>query len=87
MRIHQKMVMFFKKIMKAYFKAVILSIKIYENILKFNFLIPLPPPSPSSPQLGMLTVYASFSKRSFSDVKNDQGMVICNYAKIPLNWY
>ena len=35
--------------------------------------------------LGMLTVYASFSKRSFSDIQNDQGMVICNYAKIPLN--
>ena len=49
MRIHQKMVMFFKKIMKAYFKAVILSIKIYENILKFNFLIPLPPPPPPPP--------------------------------------
>ena len=25
--------------MKAYFKAVILSIKTYENILKFNFLM------------------------------------------------
>ena len=25
--------------MKAYFKAVILSPKIYENILKFNFLV------------------------------------------------
>ena len=86
MRIHQKMVMFFKKIMKAYFKVVILSIKIYENILKFNFLIPPPPPPLSAPpHLGMLTVYASFSKRSFSDVKNDQGMVNCNHAKIPLN--
>ena len=29
--------------MKAYFKAVILSIKTYENILKFIFLIPPPP--------------------------------------------
>ena len=37
---HQKMVIFFeKKMMKAYFKAVILSIKIYQNILKFNFLM------------------------------------------------
>ena len=29
----------FKKMMKAYFKAVILLIKTYENILKFNFLM------------------------------------------------
>ena len=28
-----------KKMMKAYFKAVILSIKSYENIVKFNFLM------------------------------------------------
>ena len=34
---------FFEKTMKAYFKAVILSIKTYENILKFIFLIPPPP--------------------------------------------
>ena len=30
---------FWKKTMKAYFKAVILSPKIYENTLKLNFLI------------------------------------------------
>ena len=30
---------FFWKTMKAYFKVVILSLKIYENILKFNFLL------------------------------------------------
>ena len=36
---HQKMVFFFEKAMKRYFKAVMLSLKIYENILKFNFLI------------------------------------------------
>ena len=30
---------FFKKMMNTYFKAVILSIKTYENILKFNFLM------------------------------------------------
>ena len=29
---------FFEKMMKAYFKAVILFTKSYENILKFNFL-------------------------------------------------
>ena len=30
----------FEKTMKSYFKAIILSIKTYENILKFNFIIP-----------------------------------------------
>ena len=39
MKIHQKMVIFFEKTMKADFKATMLSLKIYENILKFNFLI------------------------------------------------
>ena len=39
MSIHQKMVIFFEKMMKVYFKAAILSIKTYENILKFNFLM------------------------------------------------
>ena len=39
MNIHQKMMIFLKKTMKAYFKAVILSLKIYENKLKFNFLM------------------------------------------------
>ena len=31
--------LFFEKTMKGYFKAAMLSLKIYENILKFNFLI------------------------------------------------
>ena len=35
---HQKTVIFFEKTMKGYFKAVMLSLKIYENILKFKFL-------------------------------------------------
>ena len=39
MNIHQKMVIFFEKTMKAYPEAVILSIKNYENILNFNFLM------------------------------------------------
>ena len=39
MSIHQKMVIFLEKMLKAYFKTVILLIKTYENILKFNFLI------------------------------------------------
>ena len=62
MRIHQKMVMFFKKIMKAYFKAVILSIKIYENILKFNFLIPPPPPPLSAPPFRHVDCLRKFFK-------------------------
>ena len=39
MSIHQKMVIFFEKMMKAYFKTVILLIKTYENILKLTFSI------------------------------------------------
>ena len=39
MKTHQKTIAFFKKVIKAYFKAVMLSLKIYENILKFNFLM------------------------------------------------
>ena len=30
---------FFEKMMRAHFKVFILSLKIYENILKFNFLM------------------------------------------------
>ena len=67
MRIHQKMVIFFKKMMKAYFKAVILLIKTDENIVKLNFLIP--------PPLGMLTVYTSCLRGSFIDVKNDKEVI------------
>ena len=39
MNIHQKTVNFLKKTMKAYLKVAMLSLKIYENILKFNFLM------------------------------------------------
>ena len=39
MNIHQKIVIFFGKMMKGYFKAVMLSLKIDENMLKFNFLM------------------------------------------------
>ena len=65
--------------MKAYSKAVILSLKIFENILKFNFLM-----GEGGAGLDILTIYASFLKRSFINVKNDEGMVIYNHAKIPL---
>ena len=41
--------------MKAYFTAVMLSLKIYENIRKFNFLM-------GGGGLDILTVYASFFK-------------------------
>ena len=39
MDIHQRMVFLMEKTVKPYFKAMILSLKNYENILKFNFLI------------------------------------------------
>ena len=39
MNIHQKMVIFLEKTMKAYSKTVMLSLKIYKNLLKFNFLM------------------------------------------------
>ena len=37
------MVILIKKTMRAYSKVMILSLKNYENILKFNFLMPSPP--------------------------------------------
>ena len=39
MIIHQKIAIIFEKTMKAYSKVVMLSLKTYENILNFNFLI------------------------------------------------
>ena len=50
--------------MKAYSKAVILSLKIFENILKFNFLM-----GEGGGGLDILTIYASFLNRSFINVK------------------
>ena len=50
--------------MKAYFKAMMLSLKIYENILKFNFVM-----WGGVGVLDILTVYASFLKRSFINVE------------------
>ena len=46
--------------MKAYPKVVILSVKIDENILKFNFLMGV---------LDILTAYTSFLKQSFINVE------------------
>ena len=51
--------------MKAYSKAVMLSLKIDENTLNFNFLM-------GGGVLGILTVYVNTLKRSFIDVKNNE---------------
>ena len=53
-----------------------LSPKIYENILKFNFLMGRGVEYGGGGGLDILTVYLSFLKRSFIDVKNDEGVVI-----------
>ena len=65
--------------MKAYSKAVILSLIIFDNILKFNFLM-----GEGGGGLDILSIHASFLKWSITNVKNDEGMVIYNHAKIPL---
>ena len=59
--------------MKKYLETVILSLKICENILKFNFLV--------GGGGGVLDIIHTnclrkFLKRSFIDVKNDEGVVI-----------
>ena len=59
----KKTVFFLKKTMKAYFRAINLSIEIYENILNFNFLMG---EGEGGGVLDILTVYASFLKRSLS---------------------
>ena len=61
--------------MKAYFKAAMLSLTIYENILKFNFLIE-GAGGGGGGVLDILTVYAGVLKRSFIDVKKDEGVAI-----------
>ena len=62
MNIDQKMVFFFfVKTIKANFKVIMLSLKICEKIIKFNFLMGV---------LGILTVYANTLKWSFIDEKN-----------------
>ena len=60
--------------MKKYLETVILSLKICENILKFNFLV-------GGGGGGVLDIrhtncLRKFLKRSFIDVKNDEGVVI-----------
>ena len=51
--------------MKAYPRMVKLSLKIYENLVKFNFLM-------GGGLLDILTVYANTLKRSFIDLKNNE---------------
>ena len=63
MNIHQKIVIFFEKMMKQYFKAIILSLKINENILSFNFLMG---------GIRHIDCFNSFLKWSFINVKNNE---------------
>ena len=50
--------------MKQYFKAIILSLKINENILNFNFLMG---------GIRHIGSFHGFLKRSFVNVKNNEG--------------
>ena len=61
---------FFEKMMKKYLETVILSLKICENILKFNFLVG------GGGGIRHTNCLRKFLKRSFIDVKNDEGVVI-----------
>ena len=56
------MIVLFAKTITPYLKAVILSLKIYENKLKFYFLIP---------PIKYIDCVHSFKKQSFTDVRND----------------
>ena len=59
--------------MEAYFKAVILSLKIYENILQFAFLMEgWGWRWGEGAVLDILTVYTNILKRQFIDVKNNE---------------
>ena len=72
--------------MKRYFKAIILSLKIYENILKFNFLMGVGGGVVGGGRvIRHIDCFHRFLKRSFIDVKTMKRMVIYNHTKIPLN--
>ena len=58
--------------MKKYLETVILSLKICENILKFNFLVG----GGGVLDIRHTNCLRKFLKRSFIDVKNDEGVVI-----------
>ena len=60
------MVIFFEKTMKASFKTVMLSLKIYENILKFNLLMG---------DIRHIDYFHRFIKRSFIAIKNNEVLV------------
>ena len=70
MNIHQQMVIFFGKTMKLYSNTVILSLKIYEKILKSNFV--MEGGGGGGGVLNILTVYAFTLKRSVIDVEVSQ---------------
>ena len=75
MNIDQKMVFFFfEKAIKAYFKVIMLSLKICEKIIKFNFLMGV---------LGILTVYANTLKWSFIDEKKKKKRSVLNLIGTP----
>ena len=59
---------FFEKTMKAYFKAIILSIKTYENMLKFNFQMG----GCGEGTLDILIVFIVFWSGNFIDVQSNE---------------
>ena len=62
-----------EKTMKRYFEVIILSLKIYENILRFNFLMGGGGVGGGGGgvRIGDIDCFYRFLKRSFNDVKND----------------
>ena len=55
--------------MKRYFEVIILSLKIYENILRFNFLMGAG--GGGGGGIRDIDCFYRFLKRSFNNVKND----------------
>ena len=72
MNIHQNMVIFFEKTMKAYFKVIILLLKVYENILNFNFLMGGRRGGEGEGGIRRIDCFHRFMKWSFINVKNDE---------------
>ena len=72
MNIHQNMVIFFEKTMKAYFKVIILLLKVYENILNFNFLMGGERGGEREGGIRRIDCFHRFMKWSFINVKNDE---------------
>ena len=74
MNIHQNMVIFFEKTMKAYFNVIILLLKVYENIQNFNFLMGGGGVGGGEGEGGIRCIdcFHRFMKWSFINVKNDE---------------